>query len=162
MSFRRFERMAGYARHQGNGLAGALAIHLFLYCAVGGCFFFGVYELIQPTRFNNPGIGAYNPPPRTVIAYGPSSGFPPHVTDQPPISTDDLASQIAPNVGSAFAHEADATATIERREPPTGVKKAKYNRKALARVPSKQLETGRARMACIPRYDSSGAQSSSC
>ena len=64
--------------------------------------------------------------------------------------------------GSAIAQEADATATIERREPPTGVKKAKYNRKALARVPSKQLETGRARMACIPRYDSSGAQSSSC
>ena len=160
MSFRRFERMAGYARRQGNGLAGALAIHLFLYCAVGGCFFFGLYELIQPTRFNNPGIGAYSPPPRTVIASGPSFGFPP-----PRPTTNhhyDLASQIAPNVRSAFAHEADATATIERREPPTGGKKAKYNRKALARVPSKQLETGRARMACIPRYESSGAQSSSC
>ena len=72
--------MAGYTRHQGDGLAGALAIHLFLYCAVAGCFFFGLYELLQPTRFNNPGIAAYNPPPRTVIAYGPSSGFPPDVT----------------------------------------------------------------------------------
>jgi hypothetical protein len=154
--------MAWDPRHQGDGLAGALAIHLFLYCAVGGCFFFGLYELLQPTRFNNLGMAGYNPSPRKVIAYGPSSGVPPDMTVPQPTATDDLASQLTPNVRSAFAHESDGTETIERREPPAGVKKAKYNRKALARVHSTQLETGRARVACIPRYDSSGAQSSSC
>jgi hypothetical protein len=97
--------MAGYPRHQGNGLAGRWQ-SIFSSTVPGGCFFFDLYELLQPTRFNNPGIGAYNPPPRTVIAYGPSSGFPPHVTVPPPLTTDDLASQIAPNVRSAFAHEA--------------------------------------------------------
>jgi hypothetical protein len=156
--------MAGYARYRGNGLAGALAIHLLIYCTVGAGFFFGLYELLQPTRFNNPGIPAYKPPPRTVIAYGPSSGFPPppDATIPQPITTDDLASQLEPNVRSAFAHAPDGIETIERRQPPVALKKVKRSQKVLARVPSTRPDTGRARMACIPRYDSAGAQSIAC
>lgn len=56
-------------------------------------------------RFNNPGSAAYKRLLGTVIAYGPSSGFPPppNATIPQPITTDDLASQLEPNVGSAFA-----------------------------------------------------------
>jgi hypothetical protein len=156
--------MAGYAHYQRDGLAGALALHLFIYCAVGVGFFFGLYGLLQPTRINNPGSAAYKPAPGTVIAYGPSSGFPPppDATIPQPITTDNLASQLEPNVRSAFAHAPDGIETIERRQPLAGMKKVKRNQKALARVPSTQPETGRARVACIPRYDSSGAQSSAC
>src|SRR4051812_19646140 len=49
----RSDEMAVYPQYQRDGLAGALAIHLCLYCAVGGCFAFGLYELLQPTRFVN-------------------------------------------------------------------------------------------------------------
>src|SRR3954452_16397314 len=78
-----------------SGLAGALAIHLCL-CAIGGCFAFGLYELLQPTRVNNPGIANYKPPPATVIAYGPSSGLPPppDATVPQPIVTDNLAQNL--------------------------------------------------------------------
>src|SRR4051812_13888157 len=98
--------MAGYPQCQRDGLAAALAIHLCIYCAVGGCFAFGLYELLQPTRFSNPGIAAYNPPPRTVIAYGPSSGFPPPPDVNIPqlIATDDVASKLESTARSAFAH----------------------------------------------------------
>jgi hypothetical protein len=156
--------MAGYVRYQRDGLAGALTIHLLIYCAVGGGFFWGLYEFLQPTRFNNPGIAAYKAPPRTVIAYGPSSGFPPppDATIPQPITTDDLASQLEPNVRSALAHALDEIETLERRQPLAGVKKLKRSQKALARTPSTQQEPGRSRVACIPRYDSSGAQSSPC
>lgn len=156
--------MAGYVRYHRDGLAGALAIHLLIYCFVGGGFFFGLYELLQPTRFNNPGITAYKPPPGTVIAYGSSSALPrpSEATIPQPIVTEDLASQLEPKVRSAFAHAPDGIETFERRQPPVAVKKVKRSQRVLARVPSTQLETRRARVACIPRYDSSGAQSSAC
>jgi len=38
-------------------------------CLVVGCFFIGLYELLQPERYANPGIAAYKPPPATVILY---------------------------------------------------------------------------------------------
>ena len=50
-----------------DGVAGALAFHLCLYCAVAGCFGLGLYYLMQPTRLVNPGLAAYKPPPRTVL-----------------------------------------------------------------------------------------------
>src|SRR3954453_23750051 len=97
--------MGGHARHQTVGLGAALALHLFVYCAVGGAFFFGMYELLQPTRFNNPGV-AYDASPKRAIAYGSSSGFPPppDATTPQPITTDHFASQLEPKVRSAFAH----------------------------------------------------------
>jgi hypothetical protein len=50
-----------------DGVATGLAIHLCLYCAAAACFAFGLYYLMQPT----PGLAAYKPPPRTVIAHAP-------------------------------------------------------------------------------------------
>ena len=156
--------MSAYPQYQRDGLAGALAIHLCLYCAVGGCFAFGLHELLQPTRFVNPGIAAYKPPPATVIAYGPSSGLPPppDVTVPAPVVTDDIASRLDPTVKSAFAHAPEGIETIEPRQPAAKVKKAKRNHKPARRAPATQPENGQTRMACIPRYDSSGAQSNGC
>jgi hypothetical protein len=51
-----------------DGVAAGLVIHLCLYCAAAACFAFGLYYLMQPTRLVNPGLAAYKPPPRTVIA----------------------------------------------------------------------------------------------
>ena len=157
--------MAVYPQYQRDGLAGALAIHLCLYCAVGGCFAFGLYELLQPTRFVNPGIAAYKPPPATVIAYGPSSGLPPppDVTVPAPVVTDDIASRLETTVKSAFAHAPEGIETIERQQPAAKVKKkAKRDHKPARRAPATQPENGQTRVACIPRYDSSGAQSNGC
>jgi hypothetical protein len=157
--------MALYAQYQRDGLAGALALHLCVYCAVGGCFAFGLYELLQPTRSSNPGIAAYKAPPRTVIANGPSLGFPPppDLTIAQPVATDDLASQLETTGRSVLGPEPKGIETLERLQPPVQVKKVKRNPKALARgEPSTQPETKPARMACIPRYDSSGAQTGAC
>jgi hypothetical protein len=54
-----------------DGVAAGLAIHLCLYCAAAACFAFGLYYLMQPTQLINPGLAAYKPPPRTVIAHAP-------------------------------------------------------------------------------------------
>ena len=67
-----------YAPHQREGLAGALAIHLLLYCGIGACFGFGLYELLQPARVGNPGLAMYKPPPRTVL------GMDRHLCRRPP------------------------------------------------------------------------------
>jgi hypothetical protein len=113
--------MAPYAQYQRDGLAGALAIHLCLYCAVGGCFAFGLYGLLQPTRFVNPGIAAYHPPPATVIAYGPSSGLPPppDVTVPQPVVAGDIASRLETTVKSSSANSAR---TLGAKSIPTASK----------------------------------------
>jgi hypothetical protein len=49
-----------------DGLPMALAIHLFLYCAVALCFALVVYYLMQPTRLSNPGIAAHKSSPVTL------------------------------------------------------------------------------------------------
>jgi hypothetical protein len=160
--------MGGYAHYQRDGLAGALAIHLFLYCAVGGCFAFGLYELLQPTRASNPGITAYKPPPKTVIAYGPASGFPPApaATIPQPIARDDSPASKLETTGQATdALEPKATDAMARALPAditTRANKPKRDVKViLRREGAAQRERG-TRVACIPRYDSSDAQTSSC
>src|SRR5919204_5724444 len=49
-----------------HGLAGALAMHLCIYCAVGACFALALYYLMQPTRLPNPGMAAHNASPRIL------------------------------------------------------------------------------------------------
>jgi len=49
---------------------------LLIACAFAcGTAIFGFYELMQPVRNANPGIAAYDPPPRTVINYLPAARF---------------------------------------------------------------------------------------
>jgi hypothetical protein len=42
-----------------DGVAGALAMHLSLYCAVAACFALVLYYFMQPTRLPNPGMEAH-------------------------------------------------------------------------------------------------------
>ena len=53
-------------QRESDGVAPALAIHLCVYCAVGGLFALGLYYLMQPTRLPNPGIAALNASPITL------------------------------------------------------------------------------------------------
>jgi hypothetical protein len=50
-------------RRDSHGVAGALAVHLCIYCAVGACFALALYYLMQPTRLPNPGMAAHNASP---------------------------------------------------------------------------------------------------
>jgi hypothetical protein len=59
-------RLGVHAATFGTSLAGALAMHLCVYCAVGACFALALYYLMQPSRLPNPGMAAHNPSPRTV------------------------------------------------------------------------------------------------
>jgi hypothetical protein len=55
-------------QRESDGVAAALAIHLCVYCAVGGLFALVLYYLMQPTRLPNPGIAALNTS-RTTLSY---------------------------------------------------------------------------------------------
>jgi hypothetical protein len=61
--------MTSRDRHQTDGIGVALAIHLSIYSFVFGLFAMGLYALLQPARFPNPGVAAYKPPPDTVISW---------------------------------------------------------------------------------------------
>jgi hypothetical protein len=60
---------ADSSRMASDGLDAALAIYLGAYSFVAACFAFALYSLLQPSTSPNPGLDAYNPPPRTVISY---------------------------------------------------------------------------------------------
>jgi hypothetical protein len=53
-------------QRESDGVAAALAIHLCVYCAVGGLFALVLYYLMLPTRLPNPGIAALKPSAPTI------------------------------------------------------------------------------------------------
>jgi hypothetical protein len=53
-------------QRESDGVAAALAIHLCVYCAVGGLFALVLYYLMQPTRLPNPGVAALKASPTTI------------------------------------------------------------------------------------------------
>src|SRR5215813_15333416 len=71
--------MVRHYREQSDGLEVAPAILLGLYCAVSGCFAFGLYALHQPTRLSNPSLSVYQFPPVTIVTYALS----PRLSDAP-------------------------------------------------------------------------------
>src|SRR5262249_16241094 len=58
-----------YSAHCPDSVTAALGIHLAVYCAVGACFTFGLYGLLQPARSPNSGLAEYKPPPGAVVTY---------------------------------------------------------------------------------------------
>src|SRR5262245_60722735 len=60
-------------RYEDYRLATAAGIVLVAYLA----FFVGLYWLMQPTVSANPGLAAYQPPPKTVVRYADSPWIPP-------------------------------------------------------------------------------------
>jgi hypothetical protein len=175
-----------YAPFQRERLAGALALHLSIYCGVGGCFGFGLYELLQPARVSNPGLAAYKPPPRVlpttstppreVLTYGTISAttpMPPHsaIVGEPSAAL--ALSMSEPETTGQSMREPQVIESTQPRLPQVakGRDEAKKFRRAVAgasRPQRRQLtseprapEHGQ-RVACIPRYDSSGAQTGAC
>ena len=159
--------MAGSSRHQDDGLAAALAIHLGVYCAAGACFALGLYALMQPSRSANLGLAAYKPPPGTVITYAPPSGVQP---SQPARRTEPVAAaalavpetettgrsthEVTPQTPDRSAVGAEPQAKNAPPRPPKP--KTKPRREVSAE------RTERARGTCIPGYDSAGAQTRPC
>jgi hypothetical protein len=153
--------MTGYPQYQRDGLAGALAFHLWVYCFVVGCGAFGLYELLQPTRSTNPGLAAYKPPPATVIRFGgsPSDNAPSYPIPAEPVGAG----------ATVLTSEPETTGrsipTLEQKAPDTPTRPRRE-----ARKPNQTKPVGRevksepytARVACIARYDSSGAQTGGC
>jgi hypothetical protein len=54
------------SRQDSDGVAGALVMHLCVYCAAGACFALALYFLMQPTRLPNPGMAAHKSSPVTL------------------------------------------------------------------------------------------------
>jgi hypothetical protein len=61
--------MADPSRRFSEGLDVALAIYLGAYSLVAACFALALYAHLQPTTSPNPGVAAYDAPPRTIISY---------------------------------------------------------------------------------------------
>lgn len=77
---------------------------------------FGFYKLMQPVQNANPGIAAYEPPPRTVINYSPAARFTHNQTAAP---TDvPSADNITETTGRAIQAEEAASKTVD---PPPAI-----------------------------------------
>jgi hypothetical protein len=150
--------MARTTRAPSDGVATALGIHLCLYCAVAGCLGYGLYALLQPTRFANPGVAAYEPPPGTVVTYT----LPLRLPNRALAGAAAVTSPEPETTGlSAGRPEADAfaqsTSPSELEVVAVPSKRPSKPRRDIQPVSAPQQ-----RPACIPSYDSSGAQTGAC
>ena len=152
--------MADYARDDGRSSAGGLALHLFLYLAVAGGLGFGVYHFFQPVRIQNPGLAAYKPPPATVITPGwstnraasPSADVTATPVAASPIPEPETDARSTPQPPIT---EALVPAQVPAHRPP---KVAKTSNRHVRAEPLQREQQA----ACIPSYDSSGAQTHAC
>src|SRR5262245_9528845 len=133
--FRRVQlSMARHSRERTNGLEAALAIHLGIYCAVAACFALGLYALLQPARYTNPGLSAYKAPPAMVVTYLPS------------IRNADTRSIVAAEAEAAKAQVAKAamarsgTAKPETTKPETAAQEARAETAKRQRAASARRE----------------------
>lgn len=154
--------MAGSRRkYSDDGLAAAPWIPLCLYCAVAGCFALGLYALLQPARHPNPGLVAYKPPPATVISYG----LPPRLRNShEPLGSVGLANLEPETTGRSMRqHEPQVTSQSTKQVDliPAPVSTSPKQTKKVVREVITEYPTPQ-RSACIPAYDSSGAQTRPC
>ena len=94
-------------RHEDYPLAAAVGFAVAGYLG----FFVGLYWLMQPTVTANPGLAAYQPPPKTVVRYADSPWVPPPPSDALPIQR--AATERAPEIAKSSVVE----------EPKKGTKK---------------------------------------
>src|SRR5258707_5412407 len=68
-------------RHEDYPLAAAVGLVVAAYLG----FFVGLFWLMQPTVTANPGLAAYQPPPKTIVRYADPPWVPPPPSDVLPI-----------------------------------------------------------------------------
>ena len=148
--------IAACSARRPDSVTAALGIHLIVYCAVGACLVFGLYALLQPSRAPNSGLAAYEPPPGAVVKYG-----------KPSLATT-VAEPIAPvELPIAAAAPGDPEpATTGRSTPEPELKRtAPPSQPRTAKRPNREVRIDSPKRwgaACIPGYDSSGAQTRPC
>ena len=149
--------IAAYSAHRPDSVTVALGIHLIVYCAVGACLAFGLYALLQPSRAPNSGLAAYDLP-GAVVKYGKPSLA---TTVAEPIAPVEL-----PIAAAALIDPESATTGRSTPEPelkPTIAAPRSQPRTAKRSHREVRIDSPKQRgAACIPGYDSSGAQTRPC
>jgi len=86
-------------RHEDYHLAAAVGLVVAAYLG----FFVGLFWLMQPTVTANPGLAAYQPPPKTIVRYADSPWVPPPPSEAlPPIRA---AAEPAPAIAKSSVTE---------------------------------------------------------
>jgi len=149
--------MDDYSRSRGDGLDD-LAFLLSLYLAVAAGFAFGLYELLQPTRYPNRGLAGYTPSAAASVIPRRALNL-----DKPQIA--DLSETLVISATPAVESDTDgrsmpkppiAQSVVPAHHPPKSVKA--FNRQIMREAPVNQQRVA----TCLPKYDSSGAQTQAC
>jgi len=140
-------------------VATALGIHLCLYCALAGCLAYGLYALLQPARFANPGVAAYQAPPGTVVTYT----LPLRLRNDRALGAAAAPTSPEPETTGLSAGRPEAEAFAQSTSPSElGAVAMPSKRPSKPRRDIQPVSAPQQRPACIPSYDSSGAQTGAC
>jgi hypothetical protein len=160
----RSSSMASNSRQQCiNHLGTAFAIHIGAYCGVAGSLVLVLIFLHQPYRSPNPGLAAYDPPPRTVIKHHlPSSGPESRAV---PVALPATKAAEPETTGRSMeqpdVQRDDQSMPEPERRPNTALTRKPKAPKELRRETAAQMSAPRP-TPCIPGYDGSGAQTRWC
>lgn len=155
--------MAWNSRRQRiNHLGTAFAIHIGAYCSVAGFLILVLIFLHQPYRSPNPGLAAYDSPPRTVIKHLPPSRRPSQAL---PVVLPAATAAEPETTGRAIeppeVQRIDQSMLEPERRPNPAVARKPKPPKELRRETQAELSRSQS-SPCIPGYDGSGAQTRWC
>src|SRR5215475_14398070 len=105
-------------RHEDYHLAAAVGLVVAAYLG----FFVALYWLMQPTVTANPGLAAYQPPPKTIVRYADSPWVPPPPSEALPILR--ATTERAPEVAKSSAAEEPKKET-KKQEARTSPRRAR-------------------------------------
>jgi hypothetical protein len=137
--------MGYYPQEPRRGVGAAVAIHLTIYCAVGGAFAYGLHALFAPTQLTNPGLSIYKPPPQTVINYVPVAR--PPEAEQPVA----VAAEPPPDATIGMKEAAPATEASSATKPTRSASTAEKRKRTARSERSRRTRTAKQRR--NPRQD---------
>jgi len=113
----RFRRPAEARRSDDRALDAGLLIYACIYCAIVGCAAVGLYELLQPTRYPNPGVSAYTLPSRSMPVFTPPTEQQVKSEDEQEVKTEDQLAQNPDRALAAASPKRTHPARPRRRDP---------------------------------------------
>jgi hypothetical protein len=159
--------LTAYSVNRPDGVTTALGIHFLVYCAVGACFAFSLYALLQPSSISDSGSAMYKPLPATVVTHEPprtTDAALPIASGVPTAPESRTTGLSAPQLESAPQPElTPAPELAPRPELHPTVTAPSQPRSGRRLNRDVKIESSKRRSGpCIPGYDASGAQTRPC
>jgi hypothetical protein len=160
--------IADHFEKRRDGVKAALGFHLAVYSALGASFAFGLYALLHPSQVSSSSLAEYQVLPAAVVTNDvpQARGVAPSAAAVDPAPRTKTVLMAPPELAlpPEPMPEPEVAPPTVLTPPPAAKPAAPPSQRRTHKKPSREVRIGTSnrRTACIPAYDSSGAQTKPC